>query len=194
LAPDASRQSTDSSCSVNYADTRDSTVPPLPGPGPAPWAGKTRTRLPPDTPLPRFAGKPPSSTLQPQSRWSSGPGGSASKAGAASRGNSIWGGGRAAWQAGATVGRPRWLRIRVVATFDVTTATIDMRPGHRPHARTSSRNTRHISDAHEICRAAWGPRPRAELVRDQATPPSPWGLIVISLRTRGQARRSSRIR
>jgi hypothetical protein len=46
------------------------------------------------------------------------------------------------------VGRPRCSRIRVVPTLDVTTATIAIRPGHRAHARTSSRNTRHISDAH----------------------------------------------
>ena len=38
--------------------------------------------------------------------------------------------------------------MRVTASVEVTAAMISMRPPHRPHSRTSFRNTRHISDAH----------------------------------------------
>jgi hypothetical protein len=44
--------------------------------------------------------------------------------------------------------KPRCPRILVTPARDVTAATIFIRPAQRPQARTSSRNTRQISEAH----------------------------------------------
>jgi transposase-like protein len=63
-------------------------------------------------------------------------------------GSSVCGGGRAEWKAGGAEGSPRFSRMRVTDSVDVTATMISMRLPQRPHSRTSFRNTRQIRDTH----------------------------------------------
>jgi hypothetical protein len=135
----------------NLADKRDSVnQEPHPCPKTPPLGGENKDRAPEGRTgaLARSRGARGSHEREGQAPKSSRAGGSASNAGARSRGNSDCGGGRAAWKFGASVGSPRCSRIRGTPALDVTAATIAMRPEQRVHARASSKNTRQISDAH----------------------------------------------